>query len=111
MALFGYYSVMSKTTKAIVIIIVAVVAAAGFGFYLTRGSDDVSETSASTSNSPVGGGRMRGPENAPVTLTEDGDYQCPMCGYYAPILLEVLHRFPTQLRLEFHHFPLAGIHQ
>jgi protein-disulfide isomerase len=24
---------------------------------------------------------------------------------------EVLHRFPTQVKLEFHHYPLVGIHQ
>lgn len=54
---------------------------------------------------------MRGPQNAPVTLTEFGDYQCPSCGYYAPIVLEVLHRYPDQVKLEFHHYPLVSLHQ
>jgi protein-disulfide isomerase len=58
-----------------------------------------------------GGGRVRGPQNAPVTLTEFGDYQCPTCGYYAPVVLEVMHRYPNQLKLEFHHFPLISLHQ
>jgi protein-disulfide isomerase len=103
-------------TKPLALIVVAVLVAGGAALYMSKQSNQVSETSASTASTapvsaPTGGGRMRGPQNAPVTLTEFGDYQCPSCGYYAPVVLEVMHRFPTQVKLEFHHYPLVGIHQ
>src|SRR5262249_39832591 len=47
---------------------------------------------------------------AELTLVEFGDYQCPSCGAYHPFVKEVLSRYPTQVRLEFHHFPLVSIH-
>src|SRR5262245_55988340 len=107
---------MSRMTKPLVLIVVAVLIAGGAALYMSKQShQEVSETSASAASTPAsaptGGGRMRGPQNAPVTLTEFGDYQCPSCGYYAPVVLEVMHRFPTQVKLEFHHYPLVGIHQ
>src|SRR5262249_41475644 len=55
-------------------------------------------------------GHFRGPENATVTLVEFGDYQCPSCGAYHPFVKEILNRYPQQVRLEFHHFPLISIH-
>jgi protein-disulfide isomerase len=45
-----------------------------------------------------------------VTLIEFGDYQCPSCKAYHPIVEEVLARYPTKVRLEFHHYPLVQIH-
>jgi protein-disulfide isomerase len=55
------------------------------------------------------GGRIKGPAQAPVTLTEFGDFQCPSCGYYHPIVKEVLQRHP-EVKFQFHHFPLVQIH-
>src|SRR3954464_1114004 len=103
---------MSRLIKPLSVIVIAVLLAGGAALYMSKQSNQVSETSASTTPSaaatkaPTGGGHIRGPQNAPVTLTEFGDYQCPSCGYYAPIVLEVLHRFPDQVKLEFHHYPL-----
>ena len=85
--------------------VVAVVAAV----YLSRRPDEVTETSAA----PVlgkGGGHFRGPEKAPITLVEFGDYSCPSCGAYHPVVKELLNRYPKQVRLEFHHYPLISIH-
>jgi protein-disulfide isomerase len=53
---------------------------------------------------------VRGPENAPVTLVEYGDYQCPYCGGAYPILKALQEDFRDQLRFVFRHFPLAQIH-
>ena len=74
-----------------------------------RSTPPPSET-PQASVSPSGGGRFKGPENAPITLMEFGDYQCPSCGAYFPIVNEVMRRYPTQVRLEFHHYPLVGMH-
>jgi protein-disulfide isomerase len=51
-----------------------------------------------------------GPEDAPVTLVEYGDYQCPHCGRAYPILKKVQQKLGSQLRFVFRNFPLTQIH-
>jgi len=51
-----------------------------------------------------------GPVNAPVTLEEFGDFQCPPCGLLHPVLKEMEKEFGPQLRVIFRHFPLAQAH-
>ena len=51
-----------------------------------------------------------GSADAPATLVEYGDYECPYCGLAHPIVKEVLRRLGRQLRFAFRHFPLAEIH-
>ncbi len=51
-----------------------------------------------------------GPDDAPVTLVEYGDYECPHCGRAHPILRELQRRLGERLRLVFRNFPLAEIH-
>jgi protein-disulfide isomerase len=102
---------MQKLLKPLVIIILAVAVAAGAAVYLSRQPDQPAETSGAPVHADIkGGGHIRGPENAPLTLVEFGDYQCPSCGAYHPLVKEILSRYPQQLRLEFHHFPLVTIH-
>lgn len=52
-----------------------------------------------------------GPANAPVTLVEYGDYECPYCGRAFPIVHEVRRRLGDQLRFVFRNFPLTQIHE
>lgn len=51
-----------------------------------------------------------GPENAPVTLIEYGDYECPYCGQAHQVLKELLSDLGSQIRFVFRHFPLTQIH-
>jgi protein-disulfide isomerase len=51
-----------------------------------------------------------GEENAPVTLVEYGDYECPHCGRANPIVKNLCQHFGSQLRLVYRHFPLTQIH-
>ena len=53
---------------------------------------------------------VRGPANAPVTLVEYGDYECPHCGLAHPIVNAVREHFARQLRFVFRHFPLIQVH-
>src|SRR5271155_1741729 len=53
---------------------------------------------------------IRGPADAPVTLVEYGDYQCPYCGEANPIVEEVQRELGTNLRFVFRNFPLTEIH-
>jgi protein-disulfide isomerase len=47
-----------------------------------------------------------GPKNAPVTMIEYGDFQCPACGAYYPLVKRLTEEASTTLRLVFRHFPL-----
>jgi len=51
-----------------------------------------------------------GPEDAPVTIVEFSDYQCPYCKRAEPVIKQVLERYPEQVRFVYRHFPLDRIH-
>jgi protein-disulfide isomerase len=51
-----------------------------------------------------------GPADAPVTLLEYGDYECPHCGRAHPIVAAILRRLGNQVRFAYRHFPLTQIH-
>jgi protein-disulfide isomerase len=52
---------------------------------------------------------MRGPEAAPVTLVEYGDFECPFCGQAEPVLRELL-RDHGDVRYVWRHLPLTDVH-
>jgi protein-disulfide isomerase len=54
---------------------------------------------------------VRGPANAPVTLEEFGDFQCPPCGAFYPILKAAEADYGSRLRVVFREMPLAQLHQ
>ena len=54
---------------------------------------------------------VAGPADAPVTLVEYGDYECPYCGRAFPIVHEVRRRLGDRLRFVFRNFPLTQIHE
>jgi protein-disulfide isomerase len=51
-----------------------------------------------------------GREDAPVTVVEYGDYQCPYCGAAQPQVRKVLAHFGDDIRFVFRHFPLTEVH-
>lgn len=53
---------------------------------------------------------IQGDKNAPITLVEYGDYECPHCGHAHPIVKLVQKHFGKQLRFVYRHFPLTQIH-
>ncbi|HUI26540.1 MAG TPA: DsbA family protein [Candidatus Kryptonia bacterium] len=57
-----------------------------------------------------GSGPSRGPANAPVTIIEFSDYQCPFCGQAEQSVQQVLSAYKDQVRLVYRDFPLSEIH-
>jgi Na+/H+ antiporter NhaA len=53
---------------------------------------------------------IRGPEDAPVTLVEYGDFECPYCGMAEPIVRELLAQFGADVRYVWRHLPLSDVH-
>jgi NhaA family Na+:H+ antiporter len=95
-------------------IIVAVVAVAtlGSGAMLYRAKrphvltipDDKSVSAKSDAESM----HIRGNPDAPVTLEEFGDFQCPPCGNLAGFLDELVKEYDARLRIVFRNYPLAS---
>jgi Na+/H+ antiporter NhaA len=52
---------------------------------------------------------IRGPEDAPVTLVEYGDFECPYCGQAEPVIRELLAEI-GDLRYVWRHLPLSDVH-
>ncbi|HVN27239.1 MAG TPA: thioredoxin domain-containing protein [Candidatus Binataceae bacterium] len=51
----------------------------------------------------------RGPKDAPVTVVEFSDFQCPFCGRAEPTLKQVQEKYGDKVRVVYMDFPL-GIH-
>jgi len=115
-----------KRTLPFIIILVVLGAAVGSALYFTRstpGSSNPSPATASaapsaTPPSPVLTGvpgsdppHMLGSPNAPARLEEFGDYQCPPCGLFHPILQQMQKEFGDKLQITFRNFPLSQNHQ
>ena len=52
---------------------------------------------------------VRGPDQAPVTLVEYGDLECPYCGRAEPVIRELLADY-GDLRYVWRHLPLTDVH-
>ena len=52
---------------------------------------------------------VRGPLDAPVTVVEYGDFECPYCGQAEPVLRELLRDF-ADVRYVWRHLPLSDVH-
>ena len=53
---------------------------------------------------------VAGPCDAPITLVEYGDFECPYCRMAEPIVRAAREGLGTQIRFVYRHFPLAEIH-
>jgi len=90
---------MDKRFGIILGIIIAVFA--GY-FIFASGDSGTDEVSASPTNHTLGSG--------PVQLVEYGDFECPACGQFYPILKEVKEKAGDKFTFQFKHFPLESIH-
>ena len=60
---------------------------------------------------PVGpSDHAQGPADAPLTVVEYGDYQCPYCGEAYPVLKAVQRAMGDRMRFVFRNFPLTEMH-
>lgn len=89
---------MNKKTILIVIGIIAAVV----GFLLF--TQPAEESSGTPSEHTIGEG------TSGVVLVEYGDFQCPACGQYFPILQQVKQYYGDEIKFQFRHFPLESKH-
>jgi protein-disulfide isomerase len=55
-------------------------------------------------------GRVKGNADAPITIVEFADFQCPFCSSVQPILHDVLAKYKGKVKLAYLDFPLSPIH-
>lgn len=96
-------------SKQFLLVIVIVLGLLGGTLVLTKKTSDkttgdTGSTSATTSNNRSGN------LSSKVTLTEFGDFQCPACKSYFPIVKQVKEEYKDKIIFEFKHFPLVQIH-
>lgn len=130
---FETFSVIMKRLLPFIIILVVLAAALSSAWYLTRTIpastvSPVNQPSPTThasqaatpgqSQQPTGAGvpgaeppHTLGPANAPVRLEEFGDFECPPCGMFHPILEQMKAEFGDKIQITFREFPLVPTHQ
>jgi protein-disulfide isomerase len=58
----------------------------------------------------VGSAPVKGPKNAPVTIVEYSDFQCPFCSQAVPVLKRLGDEYGDKVRVAFKHLPLEQLH-
>jgi protein-disulfide isomerase len=56
---------------------------------------------------PLASSKIRGNPEAPVTIVEFSDFQCPYCSRLQPTLKQVLEAYPNEAKLVYKDFPLS----
>lgn len=76
------------------------------GFLVVQGNQkaDAPETSAKPSSHTKGEGASG------VTLIEYGDFQCPACKQYEPMVQEIISKYSSDITFQFRNFPLTSLH-
>lgn len=100
---------MTYLAKPVLLVMVTLITA----FFAGRSLLQPTHEPAVVAGHPAGNAaesHYRGDSNAPATLLEYGDYECPPCGTFNPVIKEVLQRYAGKIKLEFRQFPLAGVH-
>lgn len=59
-------------------------------------------------NVPIDGSPVKGPANAPITIVEFADFECPHCAEVAPMLDKVLEQNKNNVRMVFKFYPLPS---
>lgn len=54
--------------------------------------------------------RIRGNKDAPITIVEFSDIQCPYCSRFHDVMKQVMEKYPDDVRWVYKHFPLDSIH-
>ncbi|MFA6076437.1 MAG: thioredoxin domain-containing protein [Negativicutes bacterium] len=77
-------------------------------FAFTKQKNTDSNTGNSGNSQPTSHIQVQGKSG--VVLIEYGDFQCPACGQYYPLVKELVEKYKDQITFQFRNFPLIQIH-
>lgn len=84
--------------KSILVVVGVIIAVAGLLIFTSPKDKQTSDPSQHT----TGTGNL--------VLVEYGDFQCPACSQYAPVLEQIKQEYADLITFQFRHFPLESIH-
>lgn len=90
-------------------VIIGVIIAVFVGILLFSGKDDKKNTDSTNSTTPTN--HIKGNADSKVKLVEYGDFQCPGCGSYYPLVSQILTKYKDKISFQFRNLPLTQIHQ
>jgi len=109
-----------RSSLALIVVLVIGFAAGLAVGYLSWGTQDTQAIQANVPaitptparvDVPIGSAPTLGPANAPVTIIEFSDYQCPYCKKWtSEVWPQIQKAYPTQVRLVYKDFPLTQLH-
>ncbi|HWB38649.1 MAG TPA: thioredoxin domain-containing protein, partial [Candidatus Saccharimonadales bacterium] len=89
---------MSKQFWAVIIGIIVIFV----GVFALSGNKDTGNGKATN--------HVEGKSPSSITLVEYGDYECPFCGQYFPIVKQVQQEYAGKVVFQFRNFPLTSVH-
>ncbi|HSW85299.1 MAG TPA: thioredoxin domain-containing protein [Candidatus Saccharimonadales bacterium] len=96
---------MSKQFWGVIVVVILLIA----GVFVLTGNN--SSDSKNTVKAGTTTNHVEGQGKAGVTLVEYGDYECPFCGQFYPIVKQVQSEFNDQIIFQFRNFPLVSLHR
>lgn len=96
---------MSK--QFLIAIVVSILAL--FGIYALTSNKDEAKTTSNTSASQLSN-NVIGKNAKKVSLVEYGDFQCPACGQYHPLVKQLVEKYNNDIQFQFRNYPLQQIH-
>lgn len=94
---------MSNRFFSILLIVIALI---GGTIFFTKSKNNTTPSVSNTSPTNL----TTGKGTTGVTLVEYGDFQCPVCGSFFPIVQQVKEKYGDQITFQFRNFPLSEIH-
>jgi len=92
--------------KRFLLILVGIVLAFGAYFFFTNDNGEQTGNSQTAASNHV-----YGKADSKVTVVEYGDFECPACAAYVPIVQQIKANYEDKIAFQFRHFPLVQIHQ
>lgn len=96
-------------SKQFVAIVVACLIAL-FGIFAVTSKKDSNTNNTTNGSKATLSNNVMGKNTKKVTLVEYGDFQCPACGQYHPIVKQLVSQYENDIQFQFRNFPLQTIH-
>jgi protein-disulfide isomerase len=97
---------MTKTFWGILLAVVIILG----GIYWANSSHNNTKTNNHQTNSSQPTSHIEGQGKDGITLVEYGDYECPYCAQYDPVVKQVAAEYNSEIYFQFRNLPLTQLH-